>query len=327
MASWDYQAEVTADSPYLWYRLNETSGTTATDDGSGAQNGTYAGTAAERVQNNDPIIWGANPGPQGKCVLFNEDGGAVDDGRVELAGVSSLPSTDLAVEFWIEDPTSIGGRTGLSYVITGPVDEFVVRFTAASTIEIVVRGTITTVTLITASNNHADGKAHHIYVDWRNSDGRLRTFYDGVQHHEVSGIQTGNTLASGGTLMLAQAQTAPGTPGAASAAYQGRMDQVAIYSAPLADARIQAHASAGIIRYASINEIDVPRPEFFTTGGGVLTYVNRVYDNQANAHVIWKTMGAPDITLGQSYPGPGTFDPTEGGNDTESHVVQAILEG
>lgn len=69
-------------------------------------------------------------------------------------------------------------------------------------------------------------------------------------------------------------------------------------------------------------------PGLLIGGGaaGVTVFVNRVFDNVAGGLVFWRTDGAEDITTGASYPGPGTFDPTEGGNDTESHVIQTILE-
>jgi hypothetical protein len=51
-----------------------------------------------------------------------------------------------------------------------------------------------------------------------------------------------------------------------------------------------------------------------------LVFVNRAWDTSAGAFVIWQTSGAPDIALGDSYPGPGSF-----GVDTESPFVVAIL--
>lgn len=325
--AWNYQTEVTADTPYLWYRLNETSGTTATDSGSGAQNGTYAGTAAEYLQNQEPIVWN-----QGRAVRFNEDVGAVDDGRVTLAGVTSLPSTDIACEMWIENPSSlVGGVFLCNYTITGPVKEFVVEASSAGGFNLYIKGTIAAHALNSPNNTMQDGRLHHLYFDWRNSDGRSRMYFDGVQHSEVTGTQTAATLTSGGTLMLAQDQTVPGTIGLAADAYEGRMDQFAIYSAPLSDARIQTHASAGIVRNVSLVDTfsaGAPLPTVFEIGGvsvTQLTYVNRAFDNIAGTNVIWKTADNPDIATGTSYPGPGVFDPAEAGQDTESHAILAIL--
>jgi len=253
MASWNYETEVAADTPLHWWKLSDPSGTAAKDDGSAAEDGTYTGTAGERLINQDPIIWGANPGPQGRAVKWNEDAGALDDGYM-VRTEPTLPTTAIACEFWIENPSDVVTTWPLSYVITGPVLEFAVEFVSTSTIRTHIKGTATSQTLISPLNSIADGRAHHIYVDWRNSDGRLRLFLDGVQHDENTAIQTSATLTAGGTLMLAQNQSAPGTPGAAADAYEGRMDQVAIYSAPLSDARIRVHASAGLIRYAGIED-------------------------------------------------------------------------
>src|SRR5690242_17824430 len=53
-----YSATVIADNPALYYRLDETSGTTANDSASGAHNGTYTGTYS---LNQPGALTGSNP--------------------------------------------------------------------------------------------------------------------------------------------------------------------------------------------------------------------------------------------------------------------------
>ena len=54
-------------------------------------------------------------------------------------------------------------------------------------------------------------------------------------------------------------------------------------------------------------------------GNGV-AYVNRVFDSVAGEDVSWSTLGAPDLTSGVSYPGPGTFNV-----DTSQGTIEAII--
>jgi hypothetical protein len=71
-----------------------------------------------------------------------------------------------------------------------------------------------------------------------------------------------------------------------------------------------------------------PLPMATLSGAGAsspVQYLNRAWDTSVGRHVLWVTSGAEDISTGASYPGPGTFDPAQGGADTQSHVVQVIL--
>jgi hypothetical protein len=307
--AWDYETEVAADTPWLWWKLNETSGTTATDDGSSGQDGTYAGTAAEYAQDQDPIIW-----DQGRCVEFNEDGGGANDGRVELAAVSSFPSDEIAFEYWFEDPTSVHTRIPISYYIGGPVAEVVVQHQGNSQINLFMNGigNVVTLTLNSANNNFSDGRPHHLYIDWRASDGRVRLFYDGVYHAISTGFQTGTTLASGGTLMLGQWQSAPGVPNLAAQAWQGRLDQFAIYDGQLTATRIQAHASAGLVRYVPLVDVlppaTEPEIERFVLGGDVvpITYLQKIYDSSVGFVYYTRESTAnppsPALAVGDTQP-------------------------
>lgn len=319
MPSWDYQAEVAADTPWLWYRLNETVGTTATDSGSSGQDGTYAGTAAERLLDQDPIIWGANPGPQGRCILLNSDGGAVDDARIELAGVSGFPTTELAFECWVEDPGTSDDYL-VSYAVAGQPHEFAVIIDSGGNFDAIVQGDSTSLSMENPVDSLGDGRVHHIYIDWRSSDGRVRLFYDGIQHVERTGVATGVSLTDGGTLMFGQDQTGVGVLGATSNAFEGRLDQVAIYDSLLSDERIAIHASAGIVRYVPYQTYDISNVEYFVTSAGGVTIVNRVYDTVAGGFVRWRT--SEEDSAGASYPGPGTF-----GVDTSDYCIEARIAG
>lgn len=55
-------------------------------------------------------------------------------------------------------------------------------------------------------------------------------------------------------------------------------------------------------------------------------YINRVFDAIEGGPVTWVTLGKSDIASGNSYPGPGTFDPTQSGSDTSNHTIEAIVD-
>lgn len=318
MAAWNYQTEVASDTPYLWYRMNESAGTTATDSGSNGEDGTYAGDATERVLDNPPIIWGANPGPQGVCPEFNTDGGAVDDGRIERASLTLGALDEIAAEIWIEraDGAAINGEFLFCYAVAGTDREFALQAASATVLTLYVNGTsqaIGTASPVVLS----DGRANHIYVDWRASDGRYRLAINGVFHVIATGLETGNNLTSGGTIMIGQDQSPEGTEGAAANAWEGRLDQFALYAAGLTEERIAVHASAGLIRYVpytsfGLNDYEIFSPDIDTSG-----YINRVYDSVAGDFVRWGTP-IPD-TAGTFYPGPGSF-----GGDTSDYCIESV---
>jgi hypothetical protein len=309
--TWAYETEITADVPGHWYKLNEGAGTTATDDGSVGEDGTYTGTAAEYNYGQDPIIANGG-GATSSCVLFNLDGGAADDGAVERTAIT-VTTGALAVECWIENPTSPAGRFLFSYAIGGgspQAREFSLEYVSNSTLRLYVKGTGTLFTLLSAQNNLADGRAHHIAVTWDNAAGDVNLYMDGNLHATATGVHTAGTITSGGTFMIAQDQSSVGVKGAAGQAWQGRLDQVAIYATDIGETRWQAHFSAGLTRYVSYESIpDLDPIDFDMTGGSLVTYTNRVYDLVAVDFVRWDTLGSAD-PAGASYPGPDAFGST-----------------
>lgn len=326
MPSWNYATEIAADTPYLWYRMNETSGTVATDSGSNGENGTYTGTAGEFVLNELPIIWGENPGPQGKCVEFNVDGVAADDGHILRAALTLAALDEVAAEIWLEDGAgSPNGQFLFCYAVAGTARELALEYVTSSQLRLWINGFSQVLNVVSLSLD--DGRAHHVYVDWRASDGRARLFVDGIQTYEATGFQTGNNLTSGGTLTIAQDQSDVGVIGAAAQAWEGRLDQFALYEAGLSDDRIGIHASAGLVRYAPLADHNtVPNGiEFFDVAAAIV-YYNRVFDTQdtgvyaAGNFVTWVTTSA-DPT-GAEYPGPGTF-----GVHTSDYCVEARVAG
>ena len=57
-----------------------------------------------------------------------------------------------------------------------------------------------------------------------------------------------------------------------------------------------------------------------SSGGPVLAYVNRVYDQVLPGDVAWVTLGSVDAA-GAFYPGPGVF-----GVSTSNYTLESVLD-
>ena len=255
--AWDYIAEVTADSPYLWYRMDEAAGPTAIDS-AGTQDGTYSATTpGDILFLQTPIIQGV-----GTSLDVNRDGAGSDDAQVLLNPVTAWPTTEIGVEFVIEDIESAGGdKYCFSYAVAGEPDEFL-RALNSSSIRLFVQGT--EIGVSTTADSPYDGRSHHIYVDWRSSDGEYRVFWNG-NFRGVGTTSVGSPLTDAGALMLWKSQTAPGTGGPTSSRIDGRFDQLAVYDTRLTEARVRAHASAALVKsvdFEPLWSVDFPLDRF-----------------------------------------------------------------
>jgi hypothetical protein len=99
LASSSYETNVKNDSPSVYYRLDESSGTTASDDSGNSVTGTYAGSGITYG------VTGAIQGDSDKAITSNESNATV------TASDTSLPSGSSArtLELWLKttaDPAS-----------------------------------------------------------------------------------------------------------------------------------------------------------------------------------------------------------------------------
>lgn len=105
-----YEAAVTADAPCAWYKLQETSGTTATDSGSSPVNGTYTGGFTLNQ---------AGPATDVKSVTLNGTTGYVNINTTETAncrGYDGQSNHYWTFEAWVNPATTtrrtLAGRAG-----------------------------------------------------------------------------------------------------------------------------------------------------------------------------------------------------------------------
>ncbi|WP_227421636.1 T1SS-143 repeat domain-containing protein [Pacificispira spongiicola] len=74
-----------------------------------------------------------------------------------------------------------------------------------------------------------DGAEHMVSVSWDSSDGALKVYVDGVEGYSTTGVATGETLESGGTLVFGQEQDSNGGGFDEDQVFQGTYTQARIF--------------------------------------------------------------------------------------------------
>jgi Concanavalin A-like lectin/glucanases superfamily len=231
-----YEQQVLADSPVAYYRLNETSGTTATKQGSGGANGTY--------QN---------------AFTLNQTGFTADGKSVLLAGTGSEGtasgidcnfSTDYVSALSLEcffNATPGGSKvnacliTKSSYFAFG-VNDFPVSLIwneATETLSLVASIGNDFSQDIVLSEALSEGVDYHAAAVIRGS-GTCDLLVNGVIVQ--SGTIAGNLSTTSQTWKIGKALENGG--GAGLSSFSGRIAEVAIYAAALSEARFAAHYAA-----------------------------------------------------------------------------------
>jgi titin len=215
-----FKANVLADNPVGYWRLDETSGTRAADT-MGKNPGTYTGgyTLAQT---------GAIPSDADTAVLF--DG---TTGYVSAANSTSLTLTDgpLTLEAWVKR----GASNHTDVIIHKGTGAYQLRFNASNRLTLAKANTAD---IASSTAAITDTNWHHCVATKNGSSVHL--YLDGV---DVTGTVTNQTLvnATGSTLRL-------GTD--SNTWLKGTLDEVAIYTVVLSPQRVRAHYAAGLLPLA-----------------------------------------------------------------------------
>jgi hypothetical protein len=226
-----YRSYVMADGPAAYWRLGESSGTTAVDEVGGGD-GSYV---------NSPTLGqsGAMAGDANTATSLNGS-----TGRVTVPAAATGPSVtgNLSVEAWIRpNPTQpafsrvvarYNGTTVqymLAYEGNGKYLRFLLdvasgRPQAQSTAEL------------------RDGLWHHVVGTWDGTTARL--YVDGV-------VQT-NTGPGSGAVQLSNTTTVIGADSIPSSYYSGVVDEVAVYDSDLSPAQILTHHQQGSLNRPTV---------------------------------------------------------------------------
>lgn len=232
-----------------YWRLGDTSGTTAADASGNSRTGTYTG--------------GVTLNQRSLCEGALTDGAALFDGTndyVEIADAAAWDVTKMSVEFWV-------------------------KFTSASAVRIVSRDDVSNLCWNVAINTTLKFRIYIATVVQELDTGVLPN--DGIPHHVVftyNGVEQKGYID--GVLVASRAQTGDIDTGTskifissfrgASAFFAGTIDEVAFYGYALSAAQIRSRSQAGS---GQLYEIDFLRDQIkaycaikMPTAGTDLTY-------------------------------------------------------
>lgn len=231
MASDYYSGVILANSPYAYYRLGETSGTTAADSGSGNNAGTYHGGF---TLNQQPGIGDSN----NASVLLNGTNGYV---LVPFSSGLSFGTGSFSVEAWIRTSSANPTQGVLSIRDDGS------STTARIIVEVISGVTQFIVPLgqsVVGSIVVNDGNWHHVVcvVDVVNE--LINIYVDGGLDTQSS--LTPINLVFSGTPPLVFGALTNSSGGINGFYFPGNLDEIAIYPIALTAAQVLAHYNAGV---------------------------------------------------------------------------------
>jgi len=218
-----YSTAVLADSPVVYYRLDESSGTTANDSSGNGNNAIYTSRA-----------------------ILNQ-AGATSDGDAAIAGNgetlitgggSILPTgaTPRSVEVWFKTtatPSSPYGSTLVAWGTESSNEMFAIKVYSSTMLKLTnwTNGYYFTVP---AGANTLDGKWHYMVVTF---DGSNATVYYDNHNLGTQTVSFNTALSSVGLVLGSQT-------GNNDSPFNGGLDEVAIYNKVLTPAQISAHYNA-----------------------------------------------------------------------------------
>lgn len=235
-----YSAVILGDNPVVYWRLDETSGSTANNLGSlgAAANGTYGST----TQLNQPTAV-LNTGGNAAAGFLQQT-----TTYVQKTNFAGWPSGDFSVEFWMNETSATNANKIALVSYASPTsDNGFIAYSPSAT-SFYLNGTNHA---ISPSVNLADNTWHHIVATYVQSLGELDFYKDGSLAGSTVFVP-GVGIAAGGALVIGQEQDLVGPNGGgfdASQAYQGLLDEFALYGYALTPSQIAAHYEQGTIQY------------------------------------------------------------------------------
>lgn len=220
---------VLADGPRFFYKLDETTGTTATDSSGQGRNGTYVGTVTKGRTD-------ACARDSGTAVLFNGSTGYVS------FGTNLQVPTTLSLEAWVQTTSTRGGVVacfGASPTGASLTADRVLYLTSAGKVAFGINYLNKSAIVSSAAVN--DGKWHHLLATLDASGSSL--YVDGVE--SATGSRTASSTYTGyfrvGYDNVAAWPSAP-----TSSFLNATIDNVAVYVTALTEVDAVSHYQAGV---------------------------------------------------------------------------------
>lgn len=236
-----YSSEVLADSPKVYYKLDDSSGTTAVD-AVAANNATYR---------NSPTLAQSPLITVGTAILLaaasSQDVAMPSSGTVGFGGGGGL-----SVEAWIKTSQSGTGNPQIvcADVGSGTSRVFQLRLSTTGKLEWIVFKTTTTTGDLIGGTTINDGAVHHVVGTWDQTTAKV--YVDGVS--DATGLSASGTVQAG-TGAKSIGSREHGGPLVTDSFFDGIIDEVAIYRTALSAARVLAHYNAGLAAASGIKTI------------------------------------------------------------------------
>jgi hypothetical protein len=226
-----YRALILADNPLVYWRLGESSGTTALDSSGNSRNATYTGSPTLGAA-------GALKRDGDTAVTFAGSGQYAD---IADAAWMDVTSGGITVEAWVKFTTNLSSAV---HVVSRDSESggastsrvWALRIGSAEQVNLLLWNTSTSLSLSGATTGLNDGNWHHIAVTYDGTNGRV--YVDGS-------LDATSSSFSGGLKDGAIAITVGRKSGGSGNSFPGTVDEVAFYATALSATRISAHYAAG----------------------------------------------------------------------------------
>jgi hypothetical protein len=215
-----YSSEVLVDSPHLYYRLGDTSGTVAVDSSGNGRSGTGAGT----------LGWGTAgllTGDADTALAVTNGGG----GRVTTPALSGLSAGTISFEFWLKTTDATTSKKALTTSVSSGGGLEAAYNNGTLTVLWSDSFGVGSLTLTATGLN--DGNPHHVAYASAGQNATARLYVDGAQ---VDSGTTPNGPPPDVTAVVLGSQFF---------GFTVTYDEFAFYASTLSGARILAHYNAG----------------------------------------------------------------------------------
>jgi concanavalin A-like lectin/glucanase superfamily protein len=215
-------------APLFYFRFDETSGAPV------AQNSGSANPGADYVGGAATFAHGVTRPERAALHLPGQDNTAYP--RVTVAGVTQFPSDAVTLSVWLRT-SQTSDFAVLSYATGGDPNHFLISFLASGPLRVGVQSVV----VGTASNvtsTLADGQWHHVLITGRVGS-ELRYYVDAELIDHVT-MPPGSALDPGGVLIIGQDQDSLNGGFDVAQAFEGDMDELALYDHELDLAQIES---------------------------------------------------------------------------------------
>lgn len=226
-----YVDEVLADSPLLYWRLSETTGTVAADASGHGRTGTFTdgGGGAINLGQASPLVLNE---PSDRAIQF------VPIGFVISAASTAFDTASMTAEAWIHPTSGSTNKHGVASVMNASGgDRWYVRFQPVTGEVEIYHGGSTYLSGVMVPFNVWT----HLVVTFNSADSKYRIYVNGV----LAATSSASSLGGATNCPVTAGHNNAG--GAGSEAFVGGFDELAVYGTALSGTRIAAHYAASLV--------------------------------------------------------------------------------